>query len=125
MAPELPLRNDVQPDWEWENGLQEPWSARRLDELMQAILEEMLANADVNVGLAFSLTTQFENVLGSHETHQPPSPWSPTSHRTRAPCAQYRAAGETGATERCGPARFVRPAVVEAHLPAVTPVNAS
>ncbi len=32
---------------------------------MQAILDEMLASADVNVGLAFSLTTQLENVLAS------------------------------------------------------------
>ena len=30
---------------------------------MQAILDEILANADVNVGLAFSLTAQLENVL--------------------------------------------------------------
>ncbi len=46
--------------------------ARRPDELMQAILEEMLAKADVNVGLAFSPTTQFENVIGSHETNDQP-----------------------------------------------------
>ncbi len=73
MAPELPLRNGVRPDWKWENGpLQEPWSARGPDELMQAMLEEMLANADVNVGLAFSRTTQLENVLGSHETNDQP-----------------------------------------------------
>ena len=30
---------------------------------MQAILDEILANADVNVGLAFSLTTELESVL--------------------------------------------------------------
>ncbi len=32
---------------------------------MQAILDEILANADVNVGLAFSLTTELESVLAS------------------------------------------------------------
>ncbi len=42
------------------------------EELMQAILDELLANADVNVGLAFSRTTQLENVLGSHETNDQP-----------------------------------------------------
>ncbi len=30
---------------------------------MQAILDEILANADVNVGLAFSLTTELDRVL--------------------------------------------------------------
>ncbi len=30
---------------------------------MQVILDEILANADVNVGLAFSLTTELESVL--------------------------------------------------------------
>ncbi len=32
---------------------------------MQAILDEILANADVNVGLAFSLTAELESVLAS------------------------------------------------------------
>ena len=32
---------------------------------MQALLDEILANADVNVGLAFSLTTELESVLAS------------------------------------------------------------
>ncbi len=32
---------------------------------MQAILDEILANADVNVGLAFSLTAELEGVLAS------------------------------------------------------------
>ena len=30
---------------------------------MQAILDEILANANVNVGLAFSLTTELDSVL--------------------------------------------------------------
>ncbi len=49
--------------------------ARRPDELMQAMLEEMLANADVNVGLAFSLTTNlrmFSPQQGAHETNDQP-----------------------------------------------------
>ncbi len=38
---------------------------------MQALLDEILANADVNVGLAFSLTTQLENVLASLDRKNP------------------------------------------------------